>query len=304
MTSRRKPRELHRRLCDEHVLWGAWSRVASGTGLAGADGVTTKQFARSIGRNITQLREQLDSGEYRPHPLRTMTRKRDDKERVFAIATVRDRVAQRAALDCVGRRLDKRQIGASFAYRRGRSWLDALRQVERAREAGNRWVYRCDIRAFFDSVPHELLRHSLHTALAHPGDVDLMMGWLAAPYIGANGTDHRSHGIPLGLPIAGAAANHYLVSFDQLFVDDRFGRLVRYADDIAIMCNDELAARRAGLVAEVGLRSIRLEANRNKSYVSNFDRGFSYLGWTFFGDGGFQEGGGRSAWVHPMSVGR
>lgn len=44
--------------------------------------------------------------------------------------------------------------------------------------------------------------------------------------------------------------------------------------------------------------------NRDKSYVSSFERGFSFLGWVFHRDGGYEEDPAVSGWVHPMSVGR
>ena len=46
----------------------------------------------------------------------------------------------------------------SFAYRRGRSWVDALARAGRCRAQGLRWVFRTDIADFFGSVEHDLLR--------------------------------------------------------------------------------------------------------------------------------------------------
>lgn len=109
-------------------------------------------------------------------------------------------------------------------------------------------------------------------------------------------------GIPQGAPISPALANRYLQPFDQAINGER-GRLVRYADDLAVFC---ASAGEAHLVAhdvERALDALGLAPNPDKTYVSNFERGFSFLGWVFFGDDGYEEDP-NDEWTHPMSTGR
>ncbi|MGH9126740.1 MAG: reverse transcriptase domain-containing protein [Acidimicrobiales bacterium] len=301
----RKPsssRPIIEQISSDRFLWAAWARVAAGSGMPGVDGVTLERYASHLSDNLGQLAGLLRQG-YHPQPLRPAISHRGAKPRALAIPTVRDRVAQRSFLEVVGPRLDAEAAEASFAYRRGRSWLDALAKTERSRDQGLRWVYRGDIEAFFESIDHETLRQALTSRFADPAATELVMGWVTAPLLSDNGLQERRRGVPTGAPISPALANLYLAAFDRM-VDGRFGRLIRYADDMAVLCADEDGALRAQHLVESTLAAIRLRVQPAKSYVSNFDRGFSFLGWVFFRDAGFEESASSSRWVHPMSVGR
>jgi len=296
----------HRSIIDdissERTLWAAWARVAAGSGMPGVDGVTPERFAGRLSDNLGRLGLLLRDG-YQPQPLRSAVSNRGGRPRELAIPTVRDRVAQRAFLEAVGPRLDADAAESSFAYRRGRSWLDALAKTERCRDQGLRWVYRGDILAFFDSIDHEELQRTLSSRLRDPAATALAMAWVGAPVLSDNGLQERRVGVPTGAPISPALANLYLDLFDRA-IDGRFGRLVRYADDIAVLCPDEDSATRAQCLVESTLVGLKLRVQPAKSYVSNFDRGFSFLGWVFFRENGFEENPGGGAWVHPMSTGR
>ena len=125
--------------------------------------------------------------------------------------------------------------------------------------------------------------------------------WASAPLLGRNGLVDRTRGIPEGAPLSPALANHFLSGFDRALEDGVGGHLVRYADDICVCCRSEEDALGALWQAEVLLRRLHLELAPEKSYVSSFERGFSFLGWVFYGDHGFEESP-SDAWVHPLSV--
>ncbi len=127
------------------------------------------------------------------------------------------------------------------------------------------------------------------------------MQWVTVPHSSSGGLRQPERGIPLGTTISGALANRHLADFDNV-IDGLVGPLVRYADDSVILCDSLDDAVAASEYCSVALSALNLEPNADKSYISNFERGFSYLGWNFVGNGGFQEPG--SDWVHPMSVGR
>ena len=286
----------------ERVLWAAWAKVAAGSGMPGVDGVTPERYAGKVGERLVELADLLRSREYRPQPLRALTVTRNGKARSLAVPTVRDRIAQRAFLEAARLLLDSAAAEASFAYRRGRSWLDALGKVERCRDQGLRWVFRGDIEKFFDRIDHGLVQQSLTKLFKEPHAVDLAMAWVRAPVLGPNGLVDRTAGVPQGAPISAALANHYLTPLDEA-VDGSVGTLVRYADDLCVCCPDEQAASRASWMVDCALSRVRLAMNPEKTYISSFDRGFSFLGWVFFRHDGWEEDPSGN-WTHPMAVGR
>ncbi len=297
-----RPGSLLKRIAKPGNLIRAYTRVAGGTPAPGVDGVTPQRFGLQLDEHVRDLSSQLRNHTYRSGPLRAHTRKMNGKERVFGMATVRDRVAQRCALDVLAATLDSRQSSASFAYRKGHHWLDALNQVEKLRDHGRRWVYRFDIRDFFESIDHLVLSDQLATSVPDEQTVDLLMSWASTPTVTRRGEQARRQGLPLGIPISAALANHHLAAFDH--VVERDGRrLVRYAEDGVVMCHSAEEAHASERLVGEALRHLGLEVQKAKSHVGDFDGGFVFLGWRFVGAGGLpvEE---RDGWTHPLTYRR
>ena len=122
----------------------------------------------------------------------------------------------------------------------------------------------------------------------------------SCPLLGTNGLTERRLGVPQGAPISPALANLYLTDFDREVLTRHDG-VVRYADDLVVCCADADLAEQARFDVEQSLRPLLLELNNAKSYVSHFDIGFSFLGWVFLKNDGFEESP-HGAWTHPMTV--
>lgn len=270
--------------------------------MAGADGVTPERFGRRLPYNLSRLGRELREGRYETGPLLRVQLRERGKTRDLGIPTVRDRVAQRAFLHVLAKPLHANASEAAFAYRKGRSWLDALKAAEQCRDQGLQCVFRGDILEFFDRVEHDLLLDRLGKVVKDRAAMQVLRGWMTAPVVTDGGLRTRTIGLPQGSSLSPALANFYLLDFDQA-VDGLFGRLVRYADDFAVFCLEPEQAERARTAAEQALRRVRLELNPAKSYVSSFERGFSFLGWVFFRAHGWEEDP-NDRWTHPMSVGR
>ena len=279
----------------EQALWTAWARVASGTRSTGIDGISPQQYAACLARHLDALARDLREGSYQAQPYRAMTVRRAGKQRVVHVPTVRDRVAQRAFLEVLTQPLDTHVADAAFAYRRGRSWLDALRRAEHQRRQGLSHVLRADIEAFFASVNCDRPDQRLSHLIADERARGVIRQWLTVPSIERDGRSRVASGLPEGTPIAPLLANVFLGSFDQE-MQDLDGTYLRYADDIAVFCEAQAQAVAARVAVQRLLADLGLRLNANKTYVSTFDRGFSFLGWVFFRDGGYPTDGDKS---HP-----
>ena len=120
--------------------------------------------------------------------------------RVLGVPNVADRIAQTAAAMLLEEKLEPIFHPDSYGYRPGRSAHDAL-AVARKRCWKQDWVVDLDIRAFFDSVPHDLLLK----AVAHHTDERWVLlyieRWLKAPMQMADGTlVGTGEGDPAGFP--------------------------------------------------------------------------------------------------------
>jgi RNA-directed DNA polymerase len=273
---------LIERMSSERVLWAAWSRVAAGSGMAGADGVTTMAFGRDLGPRLAALGRLLHEGEYRPQPLRPVRVIRGGRPRIRGLPTVCDRIAQRAFLNVCGARLNPENSSVSFSYRQGRSWLNAIEQVQRYRDSGLHWVLRSDIADFFAEIDHRLLSEVVTERLADHSVAKLVDSWVRAPLLAPGGTAVRARGLPEGAPVSPALAEAFLADFDRE-VNGRSGSLVRYADDLTVLCTGPDEAMAALADVERALTARRLRINPDKTCIASFDFGFTLLGWQFVG---------------------
>ena len=116
----------------------------------------------------------------------------------------------------------------------------------------------------------------------------LVVAALAAPTVGSIVKERMSRprkiGIIQGSPLSPLLANIYLHPFDKAMT--RAGiRMVRYADDLLLLCRNESRARHALQHAQKQLATLKLELNPKKTQIAEFNTGIEFLGHIFDADG-------------------
>ena len=165
------------------------------------DGVGIARFAVAEGDNLYKLWNRMSSGSYFPGPVRAVEIPKDHGAgvQVFGVPTAVDRMAQTAAAMLLEVTLEPIFHPDSYGYRPGRGARDAL-AVARRRCWRQDWVFDLDVRAFFDSVPHDLLLK----AVAHHTDERWVLlyisRWLKAPCGCPTGPGRSEKGTPQGSP--------------------------------------------------------------------------------------------------------
>lgn len=277
------PSLLQRALCDSALLQ-AWERVRLNDGCAGHDHQSIARFNRDLPGQLQQLQQELANGLYQPKPLQAVhVPKAKGGSRLLAIPAVRDRLLQTAVAQALVPGLDPQFADCSFAYRPGRSVAMAIGRVVQHRDQGLRSVVDADIEAFFDHIDHPLLLAALRRKLA--GDTSLLPLielWLAADLRDPQAPAPRllERGVPQGSPLSPLLANLYLDPLDHQLQGEGLA-LVRYADDLVILCPDEPAARAALARLREMLADLRLRPNEGKTRLASFDTGFTFLGVRF-----------------------
>ena len=119
----------------------------------------------------------------------------------------------------------------------------------------------------------------------------LVVAALAAPTVGSIVKERMSRprkiGIIQGSPLSPLLANIYLHHFDKSMT--RAGiRMVRYADDLLLLCRSESRARHALQHAQKQLATLKLELNPKKTQIAHFNAGIEFLGHIFDADGCYQ----------------
>lgn len=258
-------------------LAAAWEAVAENAGIPGVDRERISRFRRNWEARLLALAEDVRGNRYRPSGLRIEhIPKRSGGQRRIGVPTVTDRVLQRATLQTLLPRLDRKFLSCSYGYRPKRGVAQAVASVIHYRDRGYRWLLEADIDDCFGSLDHDILRELLRREVGDPRVLALMDGWLEV----GRPKPHIARGVALGMPVSPLWANLYLHELDWQLVRNRWS-LVRYADDFVLLVDGPENAERARHAVESALAPLKLRLEPQKTRVSSFEDGFEFLGVCF-----------------------
>ena len=278
-----KYHSLYGQLLQDRVLMNAWKKVKANRGSGGIDGVTIKEYAKNEQENVLELLEKLKAKEYKPTPVRRVyIPKKDGKKRPLGIPTLEDRIVQQALTDILMPKYEKLVFhNWSMGYRPGRGVESALQAIIKNIELGRNWIYDCDIKGFFDNIPHKKLMKVLNKVIADGTVLDLIWSWLKCGYMEDGKYYNTKAGQPQGGVISPLLANVYLNELDWELHKAKI-YFVRYADDFLLFCETEEEVTRAGNIAKSVIESLGLEVAMNKTKVVDFKNDdFDFLGFHF-----------------------
>ena len=278
-----KYHSLYGQLLRDRVLMNAWKKVKANGGSGGIDGVTIKEYAKNEQENILKLLEKLKVKEYKPTPVRRVyIPKKDGKKRPLGIPTLEDRIVQQALTDILMPKYEKLVFhNWSMGYRPGRGVESALQVIIKNIELGRNWIYDCDIKGFFDNIPHKKLMKVLNKVIADGTVLDLIWSWLKCGYMEDGKYYNTKTGQVQGGVISPLLANIYLNELDWELHKAKI-YFVRYADDFLLFCETEEEVIRAGNIAKSVIESLGLEVAMNKTKVVDFKNDdFDFLGFHF-----------------------
>jgi CRISP-associated protein Cas1 len=262
----------------------AWAKVAKNNGCAGVDGETIAHFRRKADIYLADLLQAVKTGTYQPLPLRPLhIPKKAEGWRGLAVPTVRDRIVQQALLNVLHPLLEPQFESCSFAYRPGRSYKMAVQQIDHWHDRGYNWVLDADIVQYFSQVKHQRLLAEVRERLPDDAILALIQDWLAAGVLTGAGIVLPQQGLAQGAVISPILANVYLDDFDEEIAASKL-KLVRYSDDFVILGKSQQQIITAKEQVANPLADMGLELHADKTQITNFDKGFRFLGHLFAGE--------------------
>lgn len=168
----------------------------------------------------------------------------DPKERLICAASFRERVLHHAIINVCEPVFERFLIHDSYACRKGKGLHVCLERAKRHTRRHD-WYLKLDVRKYFDSIPHAVLKANLRRRFKD-GRLLALFDRLIDSYAVTPG-----RGIPIGNLTSQHFANDYLAGLDHWIMETlRVPGYIRYMDDMILWHDD----RRE--LAEIG-RQIR-----------------------------------------------
>jgi RNA-directed DNA polymerase len=173
----------------------------------------------------------------------------------------------------------------SYGSRPGRGCKDALREVDRLLNAGYTHVVDADLKAYYDSIPHSPLLADIRQYIADGRVLGLLEGFLKQDILDGLAQWTPEEGSPQGAVISPLLANLYLHPVDVAMAEGGF-EMIRYVDDLVILCRSKAEAQRALDVLGELVRGRGLSLHPEKTRLVDITipgEGFDFLGYHFEG---------------------
>ena len=280
---------LYVHICNAETLRESYRLAKANDGAPGIDGVTFERIeTEGLERFLEELRDELFERTYRPQRLRKVKIPKDGGgTRGLSIPTIRDRVVQGAMKLILEPIFEADFQPGSFGYRPKRSAHDAIERVSVAIVQGKTEVIDLDLRAYFDTIRHDLVLSKVARRIDDSEVLSLLKWQLKA-------TGKR--GVAQGGVISPLISNLYLNEVDRILerakeVTRHRGwttiEYARFADDLVVLVDGFPRHRWIRWAVEKRLReelaNLGVDVNEVKTRTVDLTRGqrFDYLGVTF-----------------------
>jgi retron-type reverse transcriptase len=250
-------------------------------------------FNYNLEIELLQLQAELQTKTYQPGDYRTFEIL-DPKPRIISAAPYRDRVVHHALCNSIVPLFENTFISDSYANRTGFGTHRALDRFIQF-SCSSQYVLQCDIRKYFPSIDHEILKALIHRHIKCPDTL-----WLIDLIIDSSNPQEavaeyfagddlltpvlRRKGLPIGNLTSQFFANIYLNGFDHFIKEQlHIKRYLRYVDDFALFSGDHRShLADARLQIEAYLTTLRLKIHPIKSQLFETRTGTNFVGFRIF----------------------
>lgn len=228
--------------------------------------------------NLT-LREEVLNGTYKAAPTIDFRLSERGKTRDIHAPTIRDRILQKVVVQHILLPyLSKPLIYDNYASLKCRGTSFARKRFEimlrryMAHHGQDGYILQIDIRKYFDSIDHEILKRMVHERIHEPPEIMNLIDYLMET------SSVNGKGLNLGAEAPQIFAIYYLSFLDSwLKVVKGVRYYGRYMDDMFII--SESKAELKTLLSEIRTRlaELKLAVNERKTHIVKLRHGFTFL---------------------------
>ncbi len=232
------------------------------------------QFNKDITGNIKLIRDKLIKCEYKSPEYKTFLIY-EPKEREIFVLPYPDRVIHHAILQKIGDMFKRNFVKDTYSSIKGRGIHSAMANIKKSlrdKEA-TRYCLKLDIRKFYPSVDHEILKTLLMRKIKDKELLNLLFEII-----------NSATGLPIGNYLSQTFGNFYLSYFDHWLKETlKVKFMSRYCDDVVILSDNKDYLH--GLLVQIKeylLINLKLEVKGNHQVFPVAARGIDYLGYKMY----------------------
>lgn len=235
------------------------------------------EFVANFNANILQIQDELINLTYKTSAYTTFIIF-EPKPRLIYKLPFRDRVVQWAIMLVIEPIWLSNFTADTYSCIKGRGihpLLHKLRQDLRKDVEGTRYCLKLDIRKFYPSISHEILKQVIRRKIKDPKLLQLLDGIIDS----TEGT-----GVPIGNYLSQFFANLYLSELDHLLKEDlHLKYYYRFADDMVILSSDKEELHGVLVYMNDYLNSHRaLDIKKNYQIFPVESRGINFVGYVTY----------------------
>jgi RNA-directed DNA polymerase len=251
-----------------------------------------QKFEIELENELHQLKKELTEKTYKPGKYKEFYIY-EPKKRMISAAPYRDRIVHHALCNIIEPIFEKSFIEDSYANRKGKGTHAALDKYGSFSKE-NRYVLKCDVKKYFPSIDHEILKQIVREKIICKDTLELIdkiidnsnpQEEINTYFNGDNlfTPFERKRGIPIGNLTSQFLANVFLDRLDD-FVNVKLGinKYIRYVDDFVIFGNDKKELMLYLQKIDDYLENLRLILNKNKTKIHHTKQGVKFLGFKLF----------------------
>lgn len=224
--------------------------------------------------NLVLLHEQLKNKTFKTSPYRTF-KLYDPKERdIYQLPYFPDRIVHHAIMNILEPIWVNTFTADTYSCLKGRGIHGCYKSLKSALrdEASTKFYLKIDIRKYYESIDHTILKTLIRKKIKCPGTLGLLDEIIDS-----------THGVPIGNYLSQYFANIYLNYFDHYVKETlKVKFYFRYADDMVFLSDDKSTLRDIlDKVSEYLGENLLLELKHNYQISPTQIRGIDFVGYVF-----------------------
>lgn len=273
---------LHGNVTAPETLKEAWKRVSKNGGAPGIDRQGVKEIKEyGVCKFLEELGNDLKEGRYKANVIRRVYIPKDERKvRPLGIPTIKDRVAQMAVKLIIEPLFEAGFQECSHGFRPRRDNKKAATLTHKYSNT-HKWVVDLDLKNYFDTIDHDIMMELLGKRIRDARILYLIKEWLKAGIMEDGEITKPEKGTPQGSIISPLLSNIYLNEIDKLWHDNPSVKLVRFADDMVILCKSRIQAEFVLRKLRGQLEKVKLTLNEDKTKIRHVQESFDFVGFTY-----------------------